>query len=456
MAERSWMGLFICVIAWGADTGTGSQAVTFQKDILPVLQANCQGCHRPGQIAPMSFLTYQNVRPWAKAIKAAVTTKQMPPWSADPRYGHFGNDRSLKQSDIDKLVAWADSGAPEGEAKDAPPPVKWPAAGWQIQPDVIAKGPDFTVPAHPKNNVIEWTNIIMPSGFTKDTWITTIEVKPSAPSVTHHLCLQFIPHRPDVKYGVAEWVDKDRDENGNERPRPGAGAKSFVTEQIRGVTAPLEVCYLPGIQAADYRPFGSGKLIPAGTDIIWQVHYTPNGTETVDHPEVGFTVAKTEPTRRYISSSVAAPSDPEHFAIPPNDPDWTAPSGEVTFLADAELVWLSPHMHLRGKSMIYRLEYPDGKTETILSVPHYDFNWQLGYELAQPIKIPKGTKMTTETHYDNSLNNKFNPDPNRTVYNGNMTWEEMDSGFFGIVVDKNLDPTKIVKRPRGVRAENGA
>jgi hypothetical protein len=400
----------------------------------------------------MSFLTYQNVRPWAKAIKAAVTTKKMPPWNADPRYGHFGNDRSLKQGDIDTLVAWADSGAAEGDAKDAPVPVKWPGDGWQIQPDYIAKGPAFTVAAHPKNNVLEWNTTIMPSGLTKDTWITTMELKPSAPSVTHHICIRFVPHRPDVKYGVTEWIDKDRDAAGLEKPRP-PGVKSQVTENTRGINAPLEICYVPGGQAADYRAFGSGKLIPAGTDIIWDTHYTPNGTETVDRPELGFTVAKTEPARRYISSSITSFSDAEHFAIPPNSPDWTAPTGEVLFMADADLVWLSPHMHVRGKSMTYRLTYPDGRTETLLSVPHYDFNWQLGYELATPLKIPKGSKITSETHYDNSVNNKFNPDPNQTVYYGNMTWEEMNTAFFGIVVDKSVDPTKVVKRPRGAQAD---
>ena len=161
--------------------------------------------------------------------------------------------------------------------------------------------------------------------------------------------------------GNWQWVDKDRDDNGSEKPRTGVGAKSFVTEQIRGVGSSLEVCYLRGIQAADYRPSGSGKLVPAGTDIVWQVHCTANGKETVDHPEVGFTVANSEPPRRYISSQVGAPTDPEHFAIPPNNPNWEAPPGEITFLADAELVWLSPHMHLRGKDMSYRLVDPDGK-----------------------------------------------------------------------------------------------
>jgi hypothetical protein len=199
------------------------------------------------------------------------------------------------------------------------------------------------------------------------------------------------------------------------------------------------------MQAADYRPFGAGKLIPAGTDIIWQVHYTPNGTEVVDHPQVAFTVAKKAPERQYVSLQAAAPNSPSVFAIPPGDSNWEAPPGEVTFQEDAELVWLSPHMHLRGKDFMFKLVYPDGRSETILNVPRYDFNWQLGYELAKPMKIPKGTKLLTRAHYDNSPNNRFNPDPTRTVHYGNMTWEEMDTGFFAVTVDKAVDPKKVTK-----------
>ena len=200
------------VAALAADVSSSPASFTFHKDVLPILQKNCQGCHRPGQIAPMSFLTYENVRPWAKAMKAAVVSRKMPPWFADPKYGHFANDRALKQSEIDTIVAWADGGAKEGDAKDAPPPVAWPADGWQIQPDYIVKGPEYDVPA---KGVLEWTNYVVPSGFTKDTWITSLEIKPSALAVTHHICVSFIPHTPEVKYGVPLWIDKQRFESGS-------------------------------------------------------------------------------------------------------------------------------------------------------------------------------------------------------------------------------------------------
>jgi len=439
--------LMITVAACAADTSTSSTPVTFDKDVLGILQQNCQGCHRPGQIAPMSLLTYENVRPWAKAIKAAVVSRKMPPWNADPLYGHFANDRSLKPSDIDTIVKWADAGAPEGEAKDAPPQVKFPADGWQIQPDIIVKGPETVVPARPKNNVIEWQFVVMPTGFTKDTWVTSMEVKPSDLSVTHHICVEFMPHRPDVKYGVPEWVDQPRDDNGSVLPR-GKGQRQQLLRpetQIRNSSG-IEICYLPGIQAGDYRPFQAAKLVPAGSDLVFHLHYTPNGKEVTSRPLVGFTVAKEKTQRKYISLSVGAASDSEHFAIPPNDANWASQPGEATFLEDAEIVWLSPHMHLRGKDFTFRVEYPDGRMETLLQVPRYDFNWQLGYELAQPAKIPKGTKIIVTAHYDNSVNNKFNPDPNRTVYNGTMTWEEMMVGFFAVTVDKNVDPKKILKQ----------
>lgn len=437
-------------VVLAADTSTASTNITFNKQILPILQEHCQGCHRPGQIAPMSFLTYQSVRPWAKAIKAAVVGRKMPPWNADPQYGHFRNDRSLKLSDIDLIAKWADDGAVEGDPEDKPTPVDWPPDGWQIKPDRIVSGPEYKVPAHPKNNVIEWTNIVMPGGFTEDTWITSIEVKPTEPTVTHHLCLNFMPHRADVKYGVPEWVERPRDESGSLLPTDEKSRSSANTNNIRGA-GPLEVCYLPGLQAADYRPFGAGKLVPAGTDIVWQVHYTPDGTERIDRPQVAFTISSKPPARQYVSLNAIAPQDNKSFAIPPGDPNWAAKPGEVTFSEDAELVWVSPHMHLRGKDFSFKLIYPDGKSEVVLNVPRYDFNWQLGYELAEPIKIPKGTKLVTAAHYDNSANNKFNPDPTRTVYSGTMTWEEMDSGFFAVTIRKDVNPKKVLKG----RAQDG-
>ena len=186
--------------------------VTFNKDVLPVLQKNCQECHRTGEVAPMSLLSYSEARPWAKAMKAAVLSKKMPPWFADPKYGHFSNDRALKQKDIDTIAAWVDGGAKEGDAKDAPAAVNWPKDGWEIQPDYVVKGPEYSVPA---KGILEWTNVVVPSGLTKDTWITSLEIKPSEYSVTHHICISFVQHTPGVKYNEPVWVDKERDASGS-------------------------------------------------------------------------------------------------------------------------------------------------------------------------------------------------------------------------------------------------
>jgi hypothetical protein len=467
MNIRPWLaGVLWAGCAIGADSLTSAPA-TFNKDVLPILQRNCQTCHRPGNIAPMSFLTYDGTRPWAKAMKSAVAMRKMPPWSADPRYSHFSNDPSLKQSEIDTIVKWVDSGAPEGDAGDAPPPVRWPENGWTAKPDIVLSGVPYKVPAATSRNVIEWMTLLTPTGFTKDTWVTSIEIKPSELSVTHHICVSFVPHRPGAVYNTLLWVDKQRDEAGVEVPPaqrkvvlPTAdGRGREVSARVRNNTpdgrnggadsvgaTPLGfTCYVPGRALSDFRPFDAALLVPAGYDLSWTIHYTPNGKELTDLPEVGLTVPHNEPKRILIESFGG--TDPSIFAIPPNDGNYAPAPSEITFLEDAELVWMSPHMHLRGKDMLYKLVFPDGKEQIVLNVPRYDFNWQLGYELDHPIKIPKGTKLVVTGHYDNSVNNKFNPDPSRTVYQGNMTWEEMFAPFFTITVDKSLNPAKVLKAP---------
>ncbi len=440
-------------------TSAADEPVTFSKHVLPILQKNCQSCHRPGQIAPMSLVTFRETRPWARSMKAKVESRQMPPWFADPAHGPFANDRSLSQNDIEIISKWADAGAPEGDPKDAPPPVEWPADGWQIKPDIIVRGPEFRVPAHTKNDVVEWVTYLLPSGFTKDTWITSLEIKPSVLPVTHHICFTFQAHKPDAKYYVPNWSESDRDDEGAAikadapaTPRIGGGGGS-------GRQAGTDVgggfnCYVPGRAADDYRPFGAGKLIPAGTDISVQVHYTPIGKEVVDRPLIGFTVADKAPAKRWMSYGIVG-GGPD-FAIPPNEADYKSPPFDLTFTADVELVEFMPHMHVRGKSMTYHLVYPDGRDQVVLSVPKYDFNWQLLYQPANRIRVPKGTRMYVEAFYDNSKANRFNPNPERTVYLGRMTWEEMMAPFFGVLIDSNVDPNQVIKLGRFAVQGSGA
>ena len=452
-------GLLVGMAALGGLSGMAAEPaanpVTFNKDVLPILQKNCQSCHRPGQIAPFSLLTYENARPMAQAMKMAVETRKMPPWNADPKYGHFSNDRSLEQREIDTIVAWADQGAPEGDAKDKPAPVRWPEAGWQIQPDHIVDVPETLVPAHPKNDVVEWAVAVVPTGFTEDTWVSSIEILPDHLEVTHHMCVRFMPHYPDVVYNTFESRRKDiqRDEHGVEVLQGKNEAR--LPSNVRDA-GPNEHCYLPGNIVEDYGAKNVAKLVPAGTDLAITTHYTPNGTEVSDRPRIGFTLAKETPKRKWISYALHGLQDRKSFAIPPNDPSWPAPPGIITLMEDAELVWMSPHMHFRGKDMTYTIIYPNGESNIALRVPKFAFEWQIGYELAEPVKLPKNSRVMITGHFDNSANNPDNPDPNQTVYYGDMSWEEMFTGFIGLIVDKDVDPKKLIREDVPVSAATGS
>jgi hypothetical protein len=449
----------VAVAASHRRTAAADAQVTFHKDVLPILQKNCQSCHRPGQVAPMSLLTFRDTRPWARAMKTKVESRQMPPWFADPAHGTFANDRSLAQRDIETIARWADTGALEGNPKDAPAAIEWPADGWQIQPDIIVRGPEFRVPAHTKNDVVEWITYTIPSGFTQDTWITSLEIKPSVLAVTHHICFTFQPHRPTVKYYVPNWSESPRDDEGAAVDNSTPGIRRLPPGVPSGRQAGTDVgggfnCWVPGRVADDYRPFGAGKLVPAGSDISFQVHYTPIGKEVVDRPLIGFTVAKEPPAKRWMSYGIVGGGT--EFAIPPNEPNYKSPQFDIEFTADAELVEFMPHMHVRGKDMTYRLVYPDGREQIVLSVPKYDFNWQLLYQPAKPIRVPKGTKLFVDAHYDNSSANRHNPNPNRTVHLGRMTWEEMMAPFFGVLIDAGTDPTAVIKLGRFAVQGDGA
>ena len=439
------MGLLTIGTAMAAPPA-GSSA-TFNKDVLPILQKHCQTCHRPGEVAPMTLMDFQSTRPWAKAIKNAVVSKKMPPWTADPRYGHFRNDLSLSQAEIDTLAAWADSGSPEGNPQDKPAPIEWPAEGWQIKPDHVVSIPPFAVPA---KGTVELTDFIIPTGFTKDTWITSIEFKPGDRSVVHHVVLSFRPHTPDTKYGALPPAPRPRDENGDiirTAKRTGDGA---AARQGGGRPNAFEAVWVPGNPPSDFRLWNAAKLIPAGSDLEINMHYTTNGKATSDSTQIGFTIAKEEPTRRFITSGVAPPTDEVSFHIPAGDPNWED-KAQIVLNEDADLVWFMPHMHLRGKDMTYNLVFPTGETQTALSVK-WAFDWQLGFDVAKPVRLPKGTKIQVTAHYDNSPSNKWNPNANKDVWWGDQTWEEMFVAWFGVIVPKDSDPKKVIGHPAEQRA----
>jgi hypothetical protein len=440
MMRQLFLGLGTIFTATAATAPSAS--VTFNKDVVPILQKNCQSCHRPGQIGPMPFLSYQETRPWAKAIKEAVLTKKMPPWFADPHYGRFSNERKLSDAEIATLARWAEGGAAEGDPKDRPAPLTFPADGWNISPDlVISMEQPFEVAA---TGVVEYTYFLLPTEFKQDTWVKAAEVLPGNRKVVHHV-IAFV--RPpgsswlkEAKRGVPYVpVTHKRDANGagvaSER-RPNADPQRQATSGNEFLVA-----YVPGIQPQNFEPGDSAKLIPAGSDIILQMHYTPNGKADRDVTRVGLVLAKQAPKHRYLTIGASA----LNLAIPPNDPNYETHS-QVTFLEDAQLVWMQPHMHLRGKDFEYRLVYPSGESETALKVPNFSFNWQMGYDEANPVVLPKGTRMECTAHFDNSPNNPLNPNPNAEVKWGDQSWEEMMIGWFGVIVDAKANPAAIVRK----------
>jgi hypothetical protein len=422
MLRASFAGWLLGMTAMAApNTGT---PVTFNKDVLPILQKNCQACHRPGEIAPMSFLSYNEARPWAKAMKVAVATKKMPPWFADPQYGHFANDRTLSAADINTLAAWADNGAPEGDAKDKPAPVTFPE-GWNIKPDMVIEMPkDFHVAA---TGTINYQNILVKANFTEDTWVVAAEMRAGNPKVVHHMRAIV---RPPGSTWMANAVPGESYEEGSQEM---GGAKAGTD---------LLGKYNPGLGAQGFDIDGSAKFVPKGSDIVFNIHYTSIGTAATDRSKVGLVFAKNPPKKRYWMS----PGTPAAFnlSIPPGDPNAEVVSEVTVGVDDATLVYIQPHLHLRGKDYEVRLTYPTGEKETVFK-GKWNFDWQLGYQLAKPMALPKGTRILTVAHYDNSATNPYNPDPLKRVLWGDQNWDEMQSGFIGLVLDVNTDLSKVFK-----------
>ncbi|MBI4903197.1 MAG: thiol-disulfide isomerase [Acidobacteria bacterium] len=407
---------------------TEPKSVTFSKDVLPILQNRCQQCHRPGEAAPMSFLTYKETRPWAKAIKNALLRKTMPPWFADPNHGSFANDRRLSQSEIDTLVAWADSNAREGNPKDAPAPVTY-SDGWTIgKPDVIFEMRDeYKIPA---SGAIDYAYIVIPTNFTEDKWAERIEVRPGNRGVLHHILVQSrapgVPFMTEAKPGVPFSPTPAKIANGDDTGR------GFFFRLGGGVE--MVSSYHPGGDASDMRP-GQARLIKAGSDLILQMHYTANGKETTDRSRIGIVFARKPPKERVVNTFIGNMM----LRIPPNDPNAEVVA-RLPIYEDVKLQSMSPHMHVRGKAMEVRVTYPDGRKETLLNVPKYDFNWQLTYRLRDPKVLPKGTQFEIVAHYDNSANNRHNPDPSKEVRWGPQTWEEMLAAWIDFAIPAGMDP----------------
>jgi len=427
---------------------------TFYKDVLPILQKNCQTCHRPGEAAPMSLLTYQNARPYAKSIKDAVLTKKMPPWFADPHYGTFANDRTLAEADVKTLVAWVDSGAKAGNQSDAPPAIAW-ADGWQIgKPDMVFEVPTaFHVPA---SGTIDYQYVRLPTNFTEDKYVQFAEAVPGDREHVHHI-LAFIrdprsPWMKDAPIGVPFVPEHENvgevQQNQRQGQRQGGNGGGNGGGAIGG--GDMLAGYAPGTVPDTLKP-GQAKLIPKGADIIFQIHYTADGKTGEDHSRVGIIFSKEKPTERVFSMAVVNP----RINIPPGDPNFEV-DAKFTLQDDATLEMLLPHMHLRGKDFEYTIVFPDGRKQEILSVPHYSFSWQLSYYLEKPMLLPKGTIIECVAHYDNSPNNPNNPDPTKEVHYGEQSWDEMMFGFFDVSFPIDKNPMDLMRPPRPHPATSAA
>jgi len=421
--------LFVALAA--APLAQPASTPTYSKDVAPILNKNCAGCHRPGDIAPMSLLTYEDARPWAKSIRAVVALGKMPPWHAEAPRGTFSNDRRLTDKEKETLIALADGGSPQGNPKDLPPAPKF-VEGWGIgQPDaVVSMVKPFDVPA---SGTVDYKYFQIPTNFTEDKWVQAIEVKPGVRSVVHHiLVFSKDPGGTVLPSTFTSVVPKP--------PAPKEVQKPFDTNaalaRTRGV---LIATTAPGTNAMTFQP-GSALQITAGSILTFQVHYTANGTAASDVSSVGFIFAK-EPPQREVRNSAFINAT---FVLEPGEGNKQVDAA-IEFNQDVHITALFPHTHLRGKSWEYRLVYPDGRTEVVLSVPKYDFNWQTYYEYTTPLAVPKGSRLEAIAHYDNSVNNPSNPDPKVAVHWGEQTWQEMQYSGITYTVDEEPRQTTAQK-----------
>jgi hypothetical protein len=422
----------IHTLAFLAASAAGAATPTYHRDVAPILAKHCQGCHRAGEIGPMQFTSYKETRPWAAAIKASVASKRMPPWFADPAHGKFANDRSMPLADIQTLVSWVDGGAPEGSPGKAAPAPKF-LEGWNIpQPDLtLSLAQPFEVP---KSGEVDYQYIVIPTGLTEDKWVRMVEARPTDRSVVHHIVIYIRDPKSKWLRGEAQpgvpYVPPKKDDKGRDR------------DDIGGAGSEILTIYTPG-NLPDIWKANQAKFLPAGSDLVFQMHYTPNGKNAAkDQSRIGLVFANQAPEERILTMAISN----SKFAIPPGDPNYKV-DARITMPNKAQLLSFFPHMHLRGKAFAYDLQQPGKEKETLLNVPRYDFNWQLTYKFAEPITLEPGAKIGAAGWFDNSPNNKYNPDPTATVRFGEQSAEEMMIGFFDIAIDAKMPLKDFFRRP---------
>jgi hypothetical protein len=392
----------------GQSTVPGTNVPTFSKQVAPIIYRNCASCHRPGEMAPMSLLTYQEARPWAKAIAEEVKDGHMPPWHADAPRGTFLGERRLSDDDKSTLLKWALNGAPEGDPKELPSPPSF-SAGWLVgTPDAVFEMPQaYDVPAQ---GTVNYEYFYLPTDFREPKWIQAVEVRPGDRTVVHH-ALAYYRAAPDQQrtplLKPSHPAGPPPSPVGNRPPQQLPYGRRLIGS------------YAPGTNPQILPP-GTALRLEAGGVIELQIHYTTTGTATSDRTRIGFVFSKDEKPREVLASAFLNPT----FVIPAGKADVRVES-DVTFLQDATVWGLFPHTHVRGKRWRYAVELPDGSRRTVLDVPRYDFNWQTYYMFKTPLQVPAGAKLIGTAWFDNSTGNRSNPDPKMDVRWGEQVWDEM-------------------------------
>ncbi|WP_165074688.1 redoxin domain-containing protein [Paludisphaera rhizosphaerae] len=400
-----------CLIGRVSKPSAGA-TVTYAKQVSRILQSRCVSCHRPGEIGPFSLTEYRQAAGWSSMIAEVVDEGRMPPWHASPEHGKFANDARLTAEEKQAIRDWVAAGSPEGDPADLPPPATF-VEGWRIpKPDLVLEMPrEVEIPAE---GSMPYELVEIDPKLSHDVWVRASQVRPRNTSVVHHV----------VAYVMPPGVSKIDEEGGD-----------FLAAYAPG---------MPPRILAD----GMAKRIPAGSRIMLQLHYTTRGTKQVDRSGIGLVFADPTTVRKELMSGMALDF---RFQIPPGTRDYVS-RGEFRFSQPSMLISLMPHMHLRGKSMRFVVDYPDGRRETVLDVPRYEFDWQNLYVLAEPKPMPEGTILRTEAHFDNSDENPNNPDPKRAVTFGEQTWDEMHIGYLNFVL---ADQDLTLGAPVSKKLENG-
>ncbi|MDX1948641.1 MAG: thiol-disulfide isomerase [Pirellulaceae bacterium] len=381
-----------CKLKLAAGQPSADPSVTF-AEVAPILHRRCAACHRPGQIGPFSLVTYRDTVGWTPMMREVIENGRMPPWHADPKHGTFANDRSLTSAEKQTLLAWIDAGAPRGNAEPPPPTF---AEGWRIRADRVLTMPrPFAVPAE---GVLDYQEFELDPGFAGDTWIQAVEIRPGSPAVVHHI---------------------------NVYLRPPGGERDTV--YLNNVGDHYLAMTVPGNTVTDWPP-GVAKVVPAGWKIVLSVHYQPNGTPQQDQSSLALALADPRTVRQQAATRLILDDE---LRIPPREQ--TTVRHEWTTEDDFTLLALYPHMHLRGKSMLFEAIDASGRVEILLDVPRYDFAWQHRYVLAVPKPLPRGTTLRCTAVYDNTAANPNNPDPSATVRAGRQSTDEMFQAGFEVV-----------------------